>query len=56
MMDIVSTKEIIKRSKFGVPKLMKKNAVSFSFAFAFDILVRTENIVSEEHKTKNQLK
>ena len=38
MMDILSRKEIT-----GIPKGMK-NAVSISFAFTIDILIRNENI------------
>ena len=34
----------------------EKNAVSFSIAFCLDVLIRNENITSEECKTKNRLK
>ena len=45
MMDILSTKEIIKHETLGIPKGMKKTAVSVSFAFVnVDILIRNENI------------
>ena len=33
----------------------EKNAISISIAFCFDILIRNENITSEECKTKNPL-
>ena len=32
------------------------NAVSISIAFCLDLLIRNENITSEECKTKNRLK
>ena len=44
MMDILSTKEIIKNTTLGIPKGMKKNPVSITFAFTIDILIRNENI------------
>ena len=34
----------------------EKNAISISIAFSFDFLIRNENIISEEHKTKRRLK
>ena len=42
-MNVFSTKEIIKRATFEINKGMK-NAVSISFAFTVDILVRSENM------------
>ena len=39
----------------GIPKGMK-NAISISVAFSTDILIRNEDITSEERKTKNHLK
>ena len=43
MIDILSTKEIIKHATLGIPKGMK-NAVSISFASTIDIFIRNENI------------
>ena len=43
MMDILSTKEIIKHATLGIPK-GTKNAVSVSFVFTIDILIINENI------------
>ena len=34
----------------------EKNATSISIAFSFDFLIRNENIISKEHKTKSHLK
>ena len=34
----------------------KKNSVSISIAFCLDVLIRNENITSEECKTNNRLK
>ena len=51
MTDILSAKEMIKRATLS--KGMKKNAISISIAFSIDILIRNENLISEEHKTKN---
>ena len=48
MIDILSTEEIIKHVNLEIPKGMK-NAISISFAFTIDILIRNEN-------TKNCLK
>ena len=42
MMDILSTKEIIKYVTLGIPKGMKKYSFYF-FAFTTDILIRNEN-------------
>ena len=42
-MDILSTKEIIKHVTLGIPKGMK-NAISTTFAFTIDILIRNEKI------------
>ena len=33
----------------------EKNAISASIAFSFDFLIRNENMISEEHKTKSRL-
>ena len=37
-----------------IPKGMKI-AISISIAFSFDFLIRNENIIPEEHKTKSRL-
>ena len=50
------TKEIIKRATLGIPKGMKKNAISIPIAFRVDVLIRYENIISKEYNTKNPLK
>ena len=55
MTDIRSIQEIIQRATFGIPKGMK-NAVSIYLAFCLDFLIRNENIISKEHKTKDRLK
>ena len=55
MTDMRSIKEIIQRATLGIPKGME-NAVSISIAFSFDFLIRNENIISKERKTKNRLK
>ena len=34
----------------------EKNASSISIVFSFDFLLRNENIIPEEHKTKSRLK
>ena len=52
MADIGSAKEIIQRAILGIPKGMKVSS-SISIAFSVEILTRNENIMSEEHKTKN---
>ena len=52
MSDTLSKKETTKRATLGTPKGMK-NAVSSSIAFSTDILIRNENIISEERKSKN---
>ena len=44
-------KMLEKRANLGIPKKMK-NAVSISIDFSVDILIRNENIISQEHKTK----
>ena len=41
---------MIGRATIGTPKGMK-NAISISIASGVDILIRNENIVSEEQKT-----
>ena len=49
MIDILSTKEIIKYVTLGIPKEMKKYSFfcfchyTVPFAFAIDILIRNEN-------------
>ena len=48
-------KEMIQCATLGIPKGMK-NAISISIAFCLDVLIRNENITSEECKTKNRLK
>ena len=48
-------KEVTQRATLGSPKGMK-NAVSISIAFSHDFLIRNEDIVSEEWKTRNRLK
>ena len=42
MMDILSTKEIIKHATLGILKGIK-NAISIVSAFRVDILIRNEN-------------
>ena len=49
-------KEMIQCATLGIPKGMKNNAISISIAFCLDVLIRNENITSEECKTKNRLK
>ena len=56
MADMGSIKEMIQCATLGIPKGMKKNAFSISIAFCLDILIRNENIISEECKTNNRLK
>ena len=51
-MDILSTEEIMKFVDPWDSQRNEKNAVSISFAFIVDILIRNENINSKEHKTK----
>ena len=46
--DILSIKEMIQCANLGIPKRMKKNAVSGSIAFCLDVLIRNETITSEE--------
>ena len=53
MTDILNRKEIIKRVTLGIPKGMN-NAVSFFIAFNLDILIKNENIISEECITENR--
>ena len=48
-------KEMIQCATLGISKGMK-NAVSISVAFYLDILIRNENITSEDCKTKDRLK
>ena len=55
MTDILNTKRIIQRATTGIPKGMK-NVVFSSSAFSVYFSFRNENIVSEEHKTKNHSK
>ena len=54
--DMRSIKEMIQCPTLGIPKGMKKKAVSISIAFYLGFLIRNENITSEECKTKNRLK
>ena len=42
---------MVQYATLGIPKGMK-NAISISIAFCPDILIRNENITSEECKTK----
>ena len=42
---------MIQCATLGIPKGMK-NAVSISIAFCLDLLIRNENVTSEECKTK----
>ena len=51
MTDILSTKEIINRATFGIPKGMEKCNFYF-YCFGIDVLIKTENIISEERKNK----
>ena len=53
MTDISSTKDIIRRVTFGIPKGTKN---TISIAFSVDILISNDNIISDEHKAKNVLK
>ena len=46
---------MIQCASLGIPKGMK-NAISISMAFCHDVLIKKENIASEEWKTKNCLK
>ena len=55
MTDILSIIERIQRAILWIPKGMKKCSFYF-IAFSVDILIRNENIVPEERKTKNCLK
>ena len=43
---ILSTEETIKHVFLGIPKGMK-NTISISIAFSVDILIRSENIISD---------
>ena len=52
MTDVLSTKEIVKCTTLEIPKEMKKNVISVSTAFSVGILMRSQNIHSEEDKTK----
>ena len=54
MTGILSKKEIIQHASIWIPKGMK-NAVSISIAFSNDVLIRNENIISKERKTKSHL-
>ena len=53
MTDILNTKEIIQRATLLISKGMKKIAISIPIAFSIDTLLRNENIISEERKSKN---
>ena len=55
MRDILSTKEVLKSATLQIPKGIK-NAVFIPIPFRVDILIRNENIVSKEYKTKKDLK
>ena len=50
---ILSIKEINMQT-FGFPR-RSKYAIPISFALRDDILIRNENIISKERKTKNHL-
>ena len=54
MTDIRSINEIIQCATLEIPK-GTKNAISISFAFSFDFLIRNVNFISKEHKTQNHL-
>ena len=56
MADMWSIKELILSATRGIPKGMKKNAISIFIAFCFDFLIRNENITLEECKAKYRLK
>ena len=53
--DILSTTELIHHEILVISKGVK-TAVSISIAPGAGILTRNENLLSEEHKTKNRLK
>ena len=55
-MDILRMKEIIITCNPLDSQGNEKNANSVSIAFSVDILVRNENIISEECKSNNRLK
>ena len=55
MTDILSTKEVVQSATLRIPKGMK-NAISISITVSNHILIKIENIISEEYKTKNRLK
>ena len=54
-MDVLSIKEIIQHGSLWIPKGMKKCNFCF-IAFSIDILIRNENMISQERETKNRLK
>ena len=45
-----------RNEKNAMKKRNEKNAISIFIAFSIDISIRNENIISEEHKTKDRLK
>ena len=49
--DNLNIKEIIQRATLWLPKECK-NAIPIFIAFSIDVLIRDENIISEERKTK----
>ena len=51
MTDILSIEEIIQRATLWIPKGIK-NCNFYSIAFSINILVRDENIIFEEWRTK----
>ena len=51
-----SIKEIIQHATPWDSHGNEKNVISISIAFSINILIRNENIISEERKTKNRLK
>ena len=55
MTDILGIIEIIQVATFRIPKGIK-NAVSISIAVGVDILIRNQNIISKECKTKTCFK
>ena len=51
MTNILSTKEVTKHATLEIRNGMKK-LISIPIAFRVYILIRNENIISEEHKIK----
>ena len=56
MTDMISVKEKNQTCEPWDSQENKKNAVSISIAFSIDVLIRNENIASDECNTKNRLK